>query len=96
MGPITTDNLAQTCAQLETLLLKHGTANAVTGGTLSRRCVRFDLADTAPAAAVDELQRLTGRPCTRGHRTITVWRSERSRAQKLVNDFIKQHVESLS
>jgi hypothetical protein len=93
---ITTDDLAKTCAQLEALLLKHGSFNRVTGGNLSRRSVRFDLTDTAPAAAVEELERLTGRPCTRGHASITVWKSERTRAQKLVNDFIKTHCESIS
>jgi hypothetical protein len=93
---ITTDDLAAVCKQLDALLCKHGSFAAVTGGNLSRRCVRFDLTDTAPVGAVEELQRLTGRPVTRGHGTITVWKSERSRAQKMVNDFIKGHCEAIS
>ena len=79
MKVINVDNLESTCAELDALLCKHGSWAAVVGGNVSRTCVRFDLDDTAPQGAVDELAEITGYPVTRGHGTVTVWKDRQIR-----------------
>ena len=92
MKQISTNDLKSACKQIEDTMRQHGSSANVTGGVTARSHVRFDLTDTAPAAAVEELAQATGRPVTRGHDSITVWKSEKAQAGSQIRRAIMEHL----